>query len=90
MKELLERTRVTGAGILEDSSPFIQPVEGGIREKVERFRPMKADEDVETYFSSFEACMITYRAKREDWTKYLAPLFEPQPNRVYISLDEDS
>ena len=34
--------------------------------------------------------MTTYRAKREDWTKYMAPLLEPQPNRVYISLDEDS
>ena len=32
---------------------------------------MKADEDVETHFSSFEAHMTTYRAKREDWTKYL-------------------
>ena len=51
---------------------------------------MKADEDVETYFSSFEAHMITYSAKREDWTKYPALLLEPQPNRVYISLDEDS
>ena len=90
LEELLERTRVTGAGILEDSSPFIQPVEGGIREKVERFRPMKADKDVEIYFSSFEAHMTTFRAKREDWTKYLVPLLEPQPNRVYISLNEDS
>ena len=34
--------------------------------------------------------MTTYIAKREDWTKYLAPLLEPQPNRVYISLDENS
>ena len=69
MEKLLERTRVTRAGILEDSSPFIQPFEGGIREKVERFRPMKADEDVETYLSSFEVHMTTYREKREDWTK---------------------
>ena len=36
------------------------------------------------------AHMTTYRAKREEWTKYLAELFEPQPNRIYISLDEES
>ena len=34
--------------------------------------------------------MTTYRTKREDWTKHRAPLLEPQPKRVYISLDEDS
>ena len=37
--------------MLEDSSPFIQPVEGGIREKVERFRPMTAGEDIEKLIS---------------------------------------
>ena len=51
---------------------------------------MKSDEDVETYLASFEAHMTTYRAKIDDRTKYMAHLLEPQPNRVYISLDEDS
>ena len=89
LEELLERTRATGARILDDFSHSTRLVESGRREKVERFRLMKVDEDVETYFSSFEAHMTTYRAE-EEWTKYLALLLEAQPNRVYISLDEDS
>ena len=47
LEELLERTRATGAGKLDDSSHSTRLVERG-KEKVERFRPMKVDEDVET------------------------------------------
>ena len=90
LEELLERTRATGAGILDDFSHSTRLVESRRREKVERFRPMKVDEDVETYFSSFEAHMTTYRAEKEEWTKCLAPLLDAQLKSVYISLDEDS
>ena len=72
-------TRATGTGILDDFSHSTRLVESGRREKVERFRPMKVGEDVETYFSPFEAHMTTYRAEKRNGLSTLPHCLKHNP-----------
>ena len=60
------------------------------REKVEHFRRLEPQEDVETYFISFETHMTTCSVEKTSWLKHLAPLLDPEASRVYVNLDEDA
>ena len=75
-------------------TPSLPEVEVGVRspkgEKAPPFRKLELEEDVEAYLGAFETHMECYEVSRGQWSRYLAPILNPDATEVYMALDSDT